>query len=85
MARRRYEKAEHITALYRDNLLPAAQDVISSARAGLAASTVEFGELIDAEHELRTIELEYEMSIADLSRRRAELERSLGRIPGVKP
>ncbi|HET9063174.1 MAG TPA: TolC family protein [Candidatus Binatia bacterium] len=85
MARRRYEKAEHITALYRDNLLPAAQDVISSARAGLAASTVEFGELIDAEHELRTIELEYEMSIADLARRRAELERSLGRIPGVKP
>lgn len=85
MARRRYEKAEHIAALYRDNLLPAARDVIASARAGLAASTVEFGELIDAEHELRTIELEYEMSIADLSRRRAELERSLGRIPGVKP
>lgn len=84
MARRRYEKAEHIAFLYRDNLLPAARDVIASARAGLAASTVEFGELIDAEHELRTIELEYEVSIADLARRRAELERSLGRIPGAQ-
>lgn len=85
IARRHYEKAEHIAILYRDNLLPAAHDVIASARAGLAASTVEFGELIDAEHELRTIELEYEMSVADLARRRAELERSLGRIPGAQP
>jgi outer membrane protein TolC len=82
-ARARLDEAAHIASLYRDHLLPAARDVVASARAGLSATTVEFGEMIDAEHELRDIELESEMALATQSRRRAELERAIGRVPGV--
>lgn len=83
-ARIRFEEAERIVGLYRDRLLPAAKDVVVSARAGLSASSVEFEDVIDAEHELREIELNHEMAIAAWSRRRAEWERAAGFIPGVE-
>lgn len=85
VARRRYAEALHIMELYRNRLLPAAKDVVTSARAGFTAATADFGDMIDAEHELRDIELQYEMSVATLAQRLAELQRSIGRTPGVEP
>jgi cobalt-zinc-cadmium efflux system outer membrane protein len=84
-ARRRLREAEHIAMLYRDHLMPAARDVVVSVRTGFTAATADFRDVIDAEHEQRDIELQYETSIVGLARRHAELERSLGLIPGVEP
>lgn len=84
-AKRRYHEALHVVEIYRERLLPAAHDVTTSARAAFTAATGEFGDVIDAEHELRDIELQYENAIASLATRRAQLEWSIGRIPGVEP
>jgi hypothetical protein len=39
--------------------------------------------VIEAERNLRAVELDYQMARAECDRRYAELERELGRIPGL--
>ena len=53
------------------------------ARAGFETGSNSFLELIDAERELRRVELDREAARADVSRRSAELLRALGRMPGI--
>jgi hypothetical protein len=39
--------------------------------------------VIEAEKNLRDVELEYQMARADYAGRRGELDRALGKIPGL--
>ena len=59
----------------------AAQVAAESSRLETARNS--FLTLIDAQRNLRNVELGYEGSLADLARRRAQLDQALGRIPGL--
>jgi outer membrane protein TolC len=39
--------------------------------------------VVEAEKNLRSVELDYQMARAECDRHRAELDRALGRIPGL--
>ena len=77
------EESRQVLQLFEDRLLPVARDQIDAARAGFVSSRNPFMAVIDAERNLRKVELDYEMARAECDRRRAELERALGRIPGL--
>lgn len=80
-ARRRLSEAEHVVMLFRDRILPAAHDRVSSVRAAFETGEVGFDSLIDAERDLRNDDLGYQVAMAGRSRRRAELDRALGDMP----
>ncbi len=79
----RLEEARHVAHLYQNHLLPAARDQVEAARAGFETGRNSFLALIDAERNLRNVELGYQETLANLGRRLAELDRALGRIPGL--
>ena len=78
----RLHEARHVLELYRDRLLPAAADQVRAARAGVETGRDSFLALIEAEKNLRDVELGLETALATVDRRRAELERTLGRVAG---
>jgi outer membrane protein TolC len=78
----RLHEARHVLDLYRDRLLPAAADQVRAARAGVETGRDSFLALIEAEKNLRDVELGLETTRATVDRRRAELERTLGRVAG---
>ncbi len=75
------EKARHVVHLYATRLLPAARDQVEAARAGFVAGANSFSALIDAEKNLRSVELERERANAELCQSLALLARASGRIP----
>jgi outer membrane protein TolC len=79
----RHAEAHHVLHLIGDRQLPASRDQVEAARAGFETGRNSFLALIDAERNLRNVELSHEQALADVSRRRAELDRALGRIPGL--
>ena len=83
VASKRLEESAHVLHLYEDRLLPVARDQIDAARAGFVSSRNDFVAVIGAEKNLRSVELDYQMMRADFDRRRAELDRALGRTPGL--
>jgi cobalt-zinc-cadmium efflux system outer membrane protein len=80
---KRLEESEHILHLFEQRLLPVARDRIEAARAGFTASRNPFMAVIEAERNLRTTELDYQMARAECDGRHAEVERALGRMPGL--
>lgn len=83
VARLRLEEAVHVAHLYRTRLLPAARDQVAAARAGFVVGQTPFSTLIDAERNLRSMELSSAQSLADADLRAAELTRALGKLPGA--
>ena len=79
----RLEQARQAERLVRDRLLPAATDQVTAARSAYTAGSSTFLVLIDALRELHEIELGHQQSLARIGRRRAELDRALGRVPGL--
>ncbi len=79
----RLSEAEQVASLYADRLLPAVRDQVAAARSGFETGRNSFLALVDAERSLLEVELGYEQTLADLGRRRAELDRALGRMPGL--
>ena len=79
----REHEARHVLHLMESQQLPAARDQVAAARAGFVTGRGEFFSLIDAQRSLLRVELELEEARADVCRRRAELDRALGRVPGV--
>jgi cobalt-zinc-cadmium efflux system outer membrane protein len=77
------EESKHVLALFETRLLPLAQRRIDAARAAFSTSQTTFPTVIDAEHSLRALELEYQKARSEQVARRAELDRAMGRIPGV--
>ncbi len=80
----RLAEAHHEVHFYGDRLLPAARDRVEAARAGFETGRNSFLALIDAERNLRDVELAYEQTLANVSRRRAELDRARGRVPALE-
>ena len=56
---------------------------MDAARAAFISSQAPFVSVIDAEKNLRGVELDQRVAEADYDRRRAELDRALGRVPGL--
>jgi outer membrane protein TolC len=84
VALRRLEESEHVVTLYRERLVPLARSRIEAARAAFAASQGSFSAALDAEKTLRGAELDAELAGVDHDRRRAELDRAVGRVPGLE-
>lgn len=82
VARMRVEESRHVIKLLETRLLPVARDQIAAARVAFVSSQAPFGAVIEAERNLRHVELEYAMARAEEDKRGAQLERALGRIPG---
>jgi outer membrane protein, heavy metal efflux system len=83
VAAKQLQESEHVLRLFETRLVPLARARIEAAQAGFITSRAPFAAVIDAEKSLRAVELELETSRAECYRRRAELERALGRIPGL--
>jgi outer membrane protein TolC len=84
VALKQLEESQHVLHLYEQRLVPVAQDRVDAARAAFTTSQAPFVSLVDAEKNLRSVELEQQVARADYARRRAELDRALGRIPGLE-
>lgn len=80
----RLEEARHVLRLFEDRLLPAARDQVEAARSGFETGRNSFLALIEAERNLRSTRLGYEEALTSVSRRMTELERALGRLPGLR-
>ena len=83
VALKRLDEARHVLHLYDERLLPIARQEVDAARAGFITSRNDFVAVVAAEKNLRSVELEYQVALAGLDQRRAELDRALGRIPGL--
>jgi cobalt-zinc-cadmium efflux system outer membrane protein len=83
IAARQLMAAERAEQLYEVRLVPVARERIEAARSGFIASQNNFMTVIEAVHGLHAAELELQLVHADRSKRRAQLERALGRIPGL--
>lgn len=79
------DESKHVLGLFETRLLPIARSQIDAARAGFIASRNPFMAVIEAERNLRRVELDYLMVQAEWNRRRGELDRALGLIPGLGP
>jgi cobalt-zinc-cadmium efflux system outer membrane protein len=77
------EASTRILELFERRLLPVARDQLDAARASFTTSRIPFAAVIDAERNLRQVELDHQMAQAEHDQRRGELERALGRIPGL--
>jgi len=83
VALKQLQESEHVIGIFEKRLLPIARDQIDAARAGFTASQNPFMAVVQAEKNLRSAELEYQMARAECDLHRAELDRALGRIPGL--
>lgn len=80
-ARRQVIESIERVKLYDGRLLPAAKNQVAAARTDYVAGKTELAMAIAAERNLREIELGRLVAIAELWRRRARLDRALGRLP----
>lgn len=68
----------HALALYRQRLLPLAEESFETAQLGYRAGTGDFQALLTSERDLLQTRLNYEQAQADHSRNLAQLERAVG-------
>jgi outer membrane protein TolC len=80
-AHQELDRAQKLRALFEDLLLPTARARVDAARAGFESGRNDFGDLVDAQHELRSLRLGAEEALVDASRRSAELLAALGQVP----
>ncbi len=83
VALKQLEEAGHVLHIFEERLLPIARQQVDAARAAFIASQAPFVSVIDAEKNLRGVELDQQVAEADYARRRGELDRALGRMPGL--
>ncbi|MGC4087759.1 MAG: TolC family protein [Polyangiaceae bacterium] len=81
---RKLQESQHVLVLFETRLLPVAIAQIDAARAGFVTSQNSFSAVIEAERNLRRVELDYQMAHAEHAQRQSELQRALGRIPGLE-
>jgi hypothetical protein len=83
VALKRLDEAGHVLHIFEERLLPIARQQVDAARAAFVSSGVPFVSVVDAEKNLRGVELDQRVAEADYDRRRGELDRALGRMPGL--
>jgi cobalt-zinc-cadmium efflux system outer membrane protein len=84
VALKQLEEASHVLYIFEERLLPIARQQVDAARAAFISSQAPFVAAIDAEKNLRGVELDQQVAQADYDRRRGELDRALGRMPGLE-
>lgn len=72
----------HVLELYRDRLGPASRDQMRAARSGFETGQVDLGTVIEAERNLRDVDLATVEAEVELARAQTDLDRALGRLPG---
>lgn len=82
IAAQRLTESRHVATLFTNRLLPAARDQVRAAESGFETSQVDFMALIDAERNLRDVELGLLAAEADVRRRTAALKQAVGLLPG---
>ena len=83
IALKKLQESEHVIGLFEKRLVPLARAQLDAARAGFTTSQNPFMAVMEAEKNLRSVELDHQMARAECDRRAAELDRALGRIPGL--
>ena len=83
VALRKLDESEQVLGMYRERLLPVAKRQVDAAQAGFITSQNPFTAVIEAEKNLRSVELDHQLAQAECDRRHAELDRALGAIPGL--
>lgn len=82
----RLRESEGILALYRERILPAAEQSVESAVAGYVSGSLDFLRLIEAERQLIQLREEQVMARLEYYERRAEVERVIaGPLPQSSP
>ncbi|MBK7579599.1 MAG: TolC family protein [Myxococcales bacterium] len=79
--RRRVIEGIAVVKLYDGRLIPTAKSQVAAARADFTGGKTGFSEVISAEKSLRNIQLSRHAAAAELSKRRTQLDRALGRLP----
>ncbi len=75
----KYRDADRKVGLYRDTLLPKANQALQATETGYQGGTSSFLDVIDAERVLLEFELSEQRALADRAQRLAELESMMGR------
>lgn len=83
IAWRQLGESKQVLELFETRLIPVARAQVDAARAGFITSRNPFNAVMDAEQNFRQVELAYLVARADWNKRRAELDRAVGRIPGL--
>jgi outer membrane protein TolC len=78
----RLAESLRVATIYESRLLPPARDQVAAALAALTAGQASALTVLEAERGLRRAELGYAEALAALARRRVELDRAAGRLPG---
>lgn len=78
IANERLQEAHHITSLHNTRLIPGAKNRLRATRVAYENGEGTFSDLIEAERELRGLELHLHRANADLMHRRADLAFALG-------
>jgi outer membrane protein TolC len=74
----RMQTAERLVKLYRDSIIPQAEQSLKAAEVGYQAGQVDFLNLIDSQRILLAFNLAYYRSVADFGINLSELERVIG-------
>jgi outer membrane protein TolC len=74
----RMQTAERLVKLYRDSIIPQAEQSLKAAEIGYQAGQVDFLNLIDSQRILLDFQLAYYRSVADFGINLSELERVIG-------
>jgi outer membrane protein TolC len=77
----RVAEAQRSLALSRDRLLPAARDQLGAARSAFETGQESFATVLEAEEDLRDVELGEHVALAELDRALAELRSATGALP----
>ncbi len=74
----RIKTSEHLIQVYKDGILPQAEQSLAAARIGYQAGKADFLNLIDSERTLRDFQLEYYEALTQYEQSIAKLERVVG-------
>ncbi len=74
----RVEESRHVLTLYRERLLPLAEENLAAAKADYQGGSGDFLSLLTTEKNLMQTRLQVEQALADVHRHLAELERAVG-------
>lgn len=70
---------------YRQSILPRAEELLRTSRAGFEAGLTPFSDVFEAQRVLRLTRTEYQTALYDALRARAALDRAVGAVPGLAP
>ncbi len=84
-ARVRLKEAKDVEELYRVRLIPLTTKQVIAVRRSFGGSEATFYEVLAAQQALWTVEQQWHRALARVHTRTAELERAMGRVPGLTP